>query len=216
MENKTELLSKLFNEWEETIVGYKDKFVRDGIIDEQEYDSARKKILFITKEPNNPEQKPGDYSQWWKQGLQYGFSIRIAEWAYGILNDFPQYDDIDHESKCKAIRQIALLNIKKIGGAGVSDYNSMITHLKTNHDFLHRQIEIIKPNIIITGVSWPELLAALFPDITKWQSSGYGVKIGKYNDAKIIDYYHPSSRTAPAASYSLLQNIFSSKQFNAL
>ena len=104
---------------------------------------------------------------------------------------------------------------QKSGGAGNSEYNRMIDHVKMNFDFLHRQIEIISPDIIITGTSWNELRDGLFPNI-KWTKSGYDILIGRHNNAKVIDYYHPSSRTAPAASYSLLQNIISHDNFKSL
>lgn len=95
MMNKTELLNDLFSIWEENTPGYKGKFVKDGIIDEEKFLVAPIKILFITKEPNNPAQKPGDFRDWWHEKFNGNFSHRIAEWSYGILNDFlPQYDDI--------------------------------------------------------------------------------------------------------------------------
>src|SRR5262249_7045932 len=96
-----------------------------------------------------------------------------------------------------------------------SDYNIMIEHMKMNFTFLHRQIEIIDPEVIITGTSWSELRDDLFPNV-EWKPSGYSIKIGKFKNIKVIDYYHPSSRTAPAASYSLLENIINSDKFKSL
>lgn len=217
MQSRTEQLNQLFDEWEQTNFEYKDKFVKDGIVVEEFYNSATTKILFITKEPNNPEQTAGDFREWWKKEIAYTFSYRIAEWSYGLLNNFPQYDDIWKENGLahKAIQHIALMNIKKSGGSGNAEYARMMEHLKTNYDFLHRQIEIISPEIIILGTSWNELRDGLFPNI-KWQKSGYDILIGRHNNARVIDYYHPSSRTAPAASYSLLQNIVSSNNFKQL
>jgi len=217
MQSKTEQLNQLFDDWERAIPEYKDKFVRDGIINEKIYQTASPKILFIMKEPNNPKQDPGDFREWFKDEIKYAFSYRIAEWSYGLLNNFPQYDDIwtKKDSAHKAIQYIALMNIKKSGGGGNSEYTRMMEHVKINFDFLHRQIAIILPDIIITGTSWPVLRDGLFPNIN-WVKSGYDILIGKYNNAKVIDYYHPSSRTAPAASYSLLQNIASSDKFKSL
>lgn len=216
MKTKTEQLNQLFDEWERNVSDYKDKFVRDGINNEQLFKTASPKILFITKEPNNPEQIVGDFREWWKEKLAYTFSYRIAEWSYGLLNKFPEFDEIWKGSRPhNAIQQIAFMNIKKSGGNGNSEYNGMMKHLKMNFDFLHRQIEIISPDIIITGTSWKELCDGLFPTV-EWKPSGYDIVIGKFNNAKVIDYYHPSSRIAPAASYSLLQNIISSDKFQSL
>ena len=50
-------LNELFIDWERSIPEYQNKFISDGIIDENEFCNAKKKILFIAKEPNNPLQK---------------------------------------------------------------------------------------------------------------------------------------------------------------
>jgi hypothetical protein len=217
MLTKTQQLNQLFDEWENTISEYKGKFVRDGIINEKLYSLTSPKILFITKEPNNPKQEANDFREWWINEIAYSFSYRIAEWSYGLINNFPQYDEIwkTKDSAHKAIQHIAFMNIKKLGGGGNSEYNRMMNHLKMNFKFIHRQIKIILPDIIIIGVTWPELRNALFPDI-KWQNSGYAIAIGRYNNAKVIDFYHPSSRNAPSASYSLLQNIVNSENFKSV
>lgn len=111
------------------------------------------------------------------------------------------------------------MNIKKSGGQGQADQTIIMEHLEKNLVFLHRQIEIIAPDIIITGISWSKLRNELFPESElekKWRKSGYGVDIAKYKNAKVIDFYHPSARIPPSASYSLLQNIIHAKQFQEL
>jgi len=217
MQSKTDQLNQLFKNWELAVPEYQGKFVRDGIINEKLYLTASLKILFITKEPNNPEQKPGDFRDWWKDEIKYAFSYRIAEWSYGLLNNFPKYDEIwsNNDIALNAIQHIAFMNIKKSGGAGNSELNNMIEHIKQNISFIHRQIEIIEPEIIITGTSWNELRNTLFPNLG-WLKSGYDIDIAKFKQSKVVDFYHPSSRTPPAASYSLLQNIVGSEAFKEL
>jgi hypothetical protein len=216
MQSKTDQLNQLFNEWELAVPEYNGKFVRDGIINEQFYETVSPKILFIMKEPNNPKQETWDFREWYREEIKYTFSYRLAEWSYGLLNNFPEYDEVWKENRTHdAIQQIAFMNIKKSGGGGNAEYNRMIEHVQMNFDNLHRQIAIISPDIIITGTSWDELRDELFPNID-WIKSGYDILIGKHNKSKVIDFYHPSSRTAPAASYSLLQNIVSSDKFKSL
>lgn len=208
MSTKTTLLNNLFEKWENNIPQYQGKFVKDGINNEELFEAAPTKVLFIAKEPNNSSQTPGDFREWWKEDLIYSFSLRIAEWSYGILNDFPQYDEIISNPNCRliAMQQIAFMNIKKIGGLGNSEYNGILEHLQNNFSYIHEEIEIISPDLIITGTSYDRLRNALFPDVT-WVKSGYNLCIGRFKNSKIIDFYHPSSRNAPAASYSLLQTV---------
>jgi len=217
LETKTELLNELFDKWQKSVEEYKGHFIKDGIVDESKYNKASTKILFIAKEPNNPNQDEWDFRKWWQQPIKYTFSKRIADWSYGILNNFPQYDEIrkNEENTLEAIRSISFMNIKKSGGGGNSEYNRIAEHLEKNFELLHNQIDIISPDIIITGTSWKELRHGLFPNV-KWINSGYDIAIGKHKNSKVIDFYHPSSRNAPSAAYSLLQNVINSEQFRQL
>jgi hypothetical protein len=130
-QTRTEQLNFLFEEWESSVLDYHGKFVRDGVINETLYNDTTPKILFITKEPNDPSQEKGDFRKAWMDGIKYTFAYRIAEWSYGILNNFPEYDQIwkDHTAPNNAIQQIAFMNIKKSGGGGSSEYHNMMTHL---------------------------------------------------------------------------------------
>lgn len=212
-----EQLNTLFQKWETRVDGYQNSFKKDGVIDEDLYSEAKPKILFITKEPNDPEQKAGDYREWWKEGLKYSFSLRITEWAYGIFNQFPPYDIIkgDVPKLNRSIQSIAFLNIKKIGGKGTSKEKDILSHLEQCNDLIHKEIDIINPDIIITGITWKSVRKELFQNI-EWKESGYSIAISKFNNSKVVDFYHPSSRTAPSASYSLLQNVIESKAFRNL
>ncbi len=213
---KTEQLDQLFEEWLNDMPDYQG-FKKDGINNETLFEKAKRRILFITKEPNDPKQKEGDYRNWWKKGLKYTFSHRIAEWSYGILNDFPPIEQIqkDKEGYKNVIFQIAFMNVKKSGGGGNSKYEIIEEHLIKNKQNLIKQIEIINPEIIILGLTWKRIRNMLF-DTVQWKSSGYHIPIGKFNNAKVIDFYHPSARNAAAASYSLLENVVTSKSFQEL
>ncbi len=214
---KTEKINLLFESWEKETPEYTGKFIKDGINNEGLYKEAKTKVLFLTKEPNNPKQEAGDFREWWKEGLKYTFSHRLAEWSYGILNGFPPYEQCwnDKEGFNNALFHVAFMNIKKIGGKGVSNYTEMEIHLLQNKKRLLAQIDIIEPDIIITGLTWKKLRNHLFDEVI-WKHSGYNIAIGKFKKSKIIDFYHPSARNAAAASYSLLENVVNSSNFKNL
>lgn len=216
----TDQLDQLFKEWEENIEDYKGKFVRDGIINEQVWLQTNPKILFITKEANQYG-KPvaGDFrNDWRNEYSKYPFAYRIAEWSFGLINNFPVFNDIfGTPSLCHdMLQKIAFLNIKKTGGVGSSSGNEIGKHFNQNQKFLERQIELINPDIIVLCLSFNEFIRLnLFKDAS-WKSSGYDINVAKCKNTKLIDFYHPSSRNAPAASYSLLQNVFQSAAFKSL
>ena len=217
-QNKTKLLNELFIEWERHSESeYKGRFIKDGIIDETLFNQAKLKILFITKEANDPKQTSWDFREWWKKNIDYAFSYRLAEWSFGLLNDFPYYDKVWEKKGAahEALKKVAFMNVKKSGGSGKSNFKTILNHIKNNFDFIHREIEIIEPDVIITGLSWQGLRDELFPNL-EWVKSGYSVDIARFEQSKVIDFYHPSSRNAPAAAYSLLGNIINTEIFRSL
>lgn len=187
---------------------YKGKYVNDGIINEQLFREQKRKILFVAKEPNNPTQQEGDYTQWWKEELTGVFSINIAVWAYGLLNDFPAYKSFIHEKKeiHSALQSIAFMNVKKIGGASVSKYSEILEHIELNKDLLQEQIEEIKPELIISCLGDVHLNNTLYGKL-KWEEACCGIKFSKYNNSLIVDFYHPSARMPNVASYALLKDL---------
>lgn len=235
MLTKTEQLNELFTEWKENL--YKNtNFSRDGINNEELYHAAKHKILFIAKEPNNSHDSTWDdksYQEWWQEKLYRSFSLRIAEWSYGLLNDFHPFKEITEDKRKDAIHTIAFMNIKKSGVKDItnvsilnkgdgsrSDYSKLLDLVQEpNHrKYIIKQINIIEPEIIITSfATWLDLSDKLFSEYKiNWEESDYNIRIGKFNSTKVIDFYHPSAYIPPAASYSLLQNVVSSKQFKNL
>jgi len=215
---KNQLLNKLFLVWKKNY-SESENFVKDGIVNEELFDKARTKILFITKEPNDPKQEGTDFREWWNEGVYYSFSYRIAEWSYGILNDFIPYDNIwiknDDSRALQAIQSIAFMNVKKSGGIGSSKEKDINKYIERDIEFIHKQIKIIDPEIIIIGMSWASTVDLLFPDL-KWIKSGYAINLARFNESKVIDFYHPSARNGVAASYSLLQNVINTVAFKKL
>ncbi|MEO8148546.1 MAG: hypothetical protein ABI723_12950 [Bacteroidia bacterium] len=91
------------------------------------------------------------------------------------------------------------MNVKKNAGGGISENKKMLKSVRyyKNKNLIIEQINIIEPKIIILGLSWEALRNEIFGK-EEWTSSGYGIEIKKWNNSKVIDFYHPSSRNAPA------------------
>lgn len=182
---------------------------KDGIIDDLLFESARKKVLFLCKEPNDPIQSGGDYRLWWKDEIHYTFSTRIAEWSFGILNGFPEFDSVwkEKEKTHEALKSIAFLNLKKVGGSGSSSLNELLEWTQREKlQIIYKQIDLIDPDVIICGLSWPALRNQVFTTC-EWRPSGYGIPIGNWKDRMIVDFYHPSARIPGPASYCLLEKV---------
>jgi hypothetical protein len=215
---KVQLL-ELFIQWKSESPDYLEQFITDGIVDEEEYNSAIPKVLFIAKEPNDQTKDSWDYFELLLDydNFKYPFLYRLAEWAYGILNDFPEFEQLwaDDKNLHKVFRNIAFMNVKKSGGLGYAFSITIEDHIRNNQKFLINEIEIIDPNIIVTCLSLENAVNLLFPEAI-WMMSEYGIRIGKFKQSKIIDFYHPSSRKAKISLYNLLNNIIRSEVFKNL
>ena len=218
---KKERLDDLFKEWKKKYAK-NEIFYKDGIVNESLYRKAPKKILFITKEPNsNKSTNTDDYDfrKWWNRVIELAFSYRIAEWGHGIFHDFPQFKELWEKKDAsiihESLKMIAFMDVKKTGGGGKSKKSVIDFHIERDFNLIHKEIKIINPEIIVTGLSWKSTRDLLFPDV-QWKECGYHIKVGKYDNRKVIDFYHPSSRNVPSASYSLLQNVVRSRTFKKL
>ena len=219
---KTQQLDKLFSKWKKEVELFRDEpFYADGIINEELYNHnpKGKKILFIAKEPNatgHDKKEDRSFVKEWdiEEPPTYPFAQRLAEWAYGILNDFPPYEGMENKMQC--LRRLAFMNVKKSGGGAFTDNKEMYRIVKPQCHLILEEVNIIQPDIIVACISFAEhLIEDIFGKV-QFVSSGYSVKIGRYDNSKVINFYHPSARNIPSAMYSLLQNVIQSEAFREL
>lgn len=225
---KTLELNIHFAKWRQQTRTKVNTFHADGIIDELTYSKAKVKLCFLMKEPNNPAKDDFgakfDFREWWRdEPIKGAFTARIAEWSYGILNGFPAYDDVRKTDEGDAIQEvrkaIALVNVKKSGGRGSSDPKEFLHALGASAEqrailaeLVREELRIIAPDVVVMGLTWPKLRDLLFPNV-EWNKSGYAVEVGKWEGRTLIDFYHPSSRSAPAGAYCLLEKVMRSAAF---
>ena len=211
---KNERIDQLFERWCEEWPAYRGHLIRDGIIDEETYDQQSTKILFIAKEANDPGQTEWDFRTWWNEQsrVSHAFCRRLAEWAYGILHGFPPLASIDEPGLASALRSVAFMNLKKMGGGGSANMEAIENTVKLERALLIEQIEIIAPDIIVGSAGYSRILHHLFSG-ADFVDSGYDVHIAKWRGSRIVDYYHPSYRVPRAMAYSLLACVIQSDAF---
>ena len=170
----------------------------DGIIDVDSYNSSNKKILWILKEPYGED--AFNYSKYIK-GFQFGksFPTSGAMWAkityvnYGILNNYQMWNEFktlyEDEDVFKALKNCALINLKKIPGKTRSDNNEIMNSYKLYKDLVHEQISFINPIIVICGGTF-RLLDYPFEKANS--INGKNLIGYKYDNKIFIDAYHPS------------------------
>jgi len=209
-------LQNLFDRWEKKM--NKDEFgsfFRDGIEckhseeydnvqEEQErynkWDNATKKILFIAKDPNitNWGTSNGDQTKG-ASGFCDG-NRRLDKYSkcrYLYITSFleenkPEFDSIDMDKKhiIEFFKDFpyAWLNIKKSGGGSARIDAEIEKHLNDYGDLLLEEIEILKPDIIISLGSFysPNIFNApkLEEKLKEWKQAGKPI---------LYNAYHPSA-----------------------
>ncbi|WP_010252962.1 hypothetical protein [Treponema primitia] len=197
---------------------YSDKVIVDGIVgwgyDNNIYFDSDIRILWILKEGNQPENEKkkcefrdllfevakGDYpnAPWWKH--TYGL---VAKVSYGILFDKKNYNDVPDEEDIKDIfKEIAVINVKKTAGSSSANPNEIEQFYNNDKDLLIRQINALKPDIIINC----SRVRSLFDDLkTRDESAEFGPFEGSFQvtisddkqssyDRLLINAYHPNIR----------------------
>lgn len=180
----------------------------DGIINPESYISSPIKLLWILKEVNDKDGynqrnsfnelaqsvieknslKDQKRRNWWPT------LDPIIYISYLILNNFKKWVDIEYiknqPNMVGVLQKIAYINIKKNPGGAISFGNELSDGYKKAKEIIHKQIELINPDVIIGG----NTLGYLKEDckLSEFKVAGknninYAIK----DDRLFINSYHP-------------------------
>jgi hypothetical protein len=205
-------LENLYSKWRNPNV----HFVDGGVIDQHMYESSEVKVLMLLKEVNDAEQKENwSLVDLIKAQIEKKKFLpiwqRVGEWSFGLEQGFPYYEKIyeymGEENIAEGLSSIATTNLKKSGGTGESDYEVIKNHAITNKDLWTREIEIIQPDVVVCGGTFPIVQEILKFDCQKCRSGGY---YGKALNATFIGFCHPQYRVSPKILYSYFKETMQS------
>ena len=194
-------LEELFYEWKENYSKKGLDFIKDGIPCPEVFEKEKQKVLFILKEANDKnsnDQLPSysEYASGEKDNFKNkGIKIRLAE-MYKVITD-------QKLSNAEAIKRIAFLNLKKVGGESVSTPSNISKFASEDRNSIIREINIINPDFIVCcgcfsifykhfilgkksadKSNWRKYVNHLSTNVVLWKSEN--------KEIKIIDMYHPS------------------------
>ena len=181
----------------------------DGIVDLEKYQKTEPKILWILKEPYDDEEDGLASGGGWHFSRDFlakdDFYKRMGRsrntWhpilyvSYGIVNDFINYNDMaylrDNLTMVEVIKQIAVINVKKLPGfTRTYDFGPIWSSYNKHKQLLHKQLDQYNPDIVIGGSTmhlFYEEIGINQKDIIKSGSIDYAVKGKKL----YISAYHP-------------------------
>lgn len=125
----------------------------------------------------------------------------------GIVND-EYWNDENRISEVEQdlIRKIAVVNVKKSNGKTNSDGEELVKYANEDKELLLKEIEMIKPKIIICGNN-VRLLNIVFDgalDMEKLYKHHYVI----HNGYIIIDYYHPACHYPNFVNYYAIASLY--------
>ncbi|MBP3870075.1 MAG: hypothetical protein J6E46_03780 [Faecalicoccus sp.] len=229
-ENKKIELENLFEEWKKKAsVNMKDNkdqnvvidhgnnvFIRDGIVDYEKWENDHKKILFVLKEAYGGD-KDWSLTEWLIDNHnKYRIWRHVTQWTYGIQNTnakkICKYGKmLDFTNPNEAIRQIAVLNLKKSNGKNTSDYDEIGAYAKSDKEMIKKEIELIDPKIIICGNTFWHLYECVLdktPELAENPDDRFHLLKILGKNRIVIDFYHPANRWPDIVNYYALLGIY--------
>ena len=125
----------------------------------------------------------------------------VARWAYGILKmsddgefpAFPESSIITTKSDNHPLKQIAVVNIKKVNGKKTSKTNDLLRYAKATAAEIWKEIELIDPTVIISAndpLIQDELAKKNGFEINRQDKTSH-LTINEH-DVILIEYFHPA------------------------
>lgn len=212
------LENELFKEWSEKLV--KDdiikevcEFIPDGIVNENEYNLAKYKILFVLKEVNGG--KGWGLRKFLAEGGRPQTWDNISCWTEGVFNidkeflwrDLQDRDKEQREVKnlrrrIKYLRKICVMNLKKTSGGHTTNRSTLWEAAIRDADFFKKQHDLYNPDITICCGTSSEFFNIIYKDRSQERlQTKRGVWYIKNDDSVIIEYCHPAARINPSLMY---------------
>ncbi len=235
---------ELFTEWRsrQTEFCSDGQFIEDGVVHYSTYAGSHPKLLFLLKEPNDPprtnavgrvtERAEWNLAVWLGEGGWHPNKTRgykswevIARWTHditttdGILLPWPvlEADLCQHnvEGRANQFRKIAVVNIKKSGGAGSTQIELLFPEIERTKDLILSQISLYRPSIVICGGTFDAYRTRIAAESQQTNVTARGVRwyLSRRIGIPVVDYphytYFPRLPPAikPAMHYGLVEAV---------
>jgi len=173
-------------------------YVYGGVFNEHEYCEQKIKLLFILKEviDENKDERWSLVDLVSKQIEDQKFLTifkRMGELSFGHNQGFPPYHsavaNMFHNANItEGLEKLAVINLKKTGGGNISELSEIREHALENRELIHKEIEIINPDLMVCGGNFDIVCELLDIPFTV---SNSGARIAKYKGKLLLDFLHP-------------------------
>lgn len=188
------------------LTGSQNEPITDGVVDIKIFLRSRPKILWILKEPRDEIENGMPRGGGWsitKDVLalgKFGNSppfAPIAYVTYAVFNNFKKWADIAHATEDpqvkESIKRIAFINVNKMPALPTSHQPTIEHWYRQNQHILVKQIDGIRPDIIIGGSTLYLFFEHYGLDENKFRKHG-SARFCVVGNRLYIAAYHPSQR----------------------
>lgn len=199
--------NSLFEQWKEYVADA--VFVKDGVVNEEQWNSAPIKVLYLLKEVNGGDREWDERDYLEKYNIEPNYikthspTISVlTQWQYGIFKgNKRRWDDVEKEAllpeiQSKLLSQICLVNLKKTAGGSVVDWNKFDAYFskEINRENLRKQLKLYSPDIVICGGTAWHLSQIKGWNDSVWKQTNKGIKYYIEENVVYIDFCHPNIR----------------------
>jgi hypothetical protein len=200
-------------------------FVADGIISEPDFDTCKMKLLFLLKDTNGTRGEQTDLREYVKEYADFKLGLlekmegsnavsktwsRIGKWAHWLITqsmEFTEYSDPSDKEIGKALLSISAVNIKKEPGKRNANQKEIRAWAKEDNTW-KKEIKIIAPQLVICCGTFEETLYGLdrmsdYSELKKLKNFHTPIK---YENAWLLDFYHPKARGSDEKFYNYFKN----------
>lgn len=180
----------------------------DGVVNWERYLTAPKKILWVLKEGNDPDNGIEDMRSIHRFGTEDSVIPNYKRWkstykkllyvTHGILTEtylWNDMSDIENDGTIDGqfhLEDIAIINLKKVTGGGTANINQIYDYYVGAKDIIFKQIDFFEPDIIING---SRINQFLFDYLGERNISHQGFnRYGKKENVLFVHTYHPNAR----------------------
>jgi hypothetical protein len=190
-----------------------EQVIPDGALG-QEYETARPRLLVILKEPNDPDgswlASGGDIRDFGRQYNRPATWNNLARWSALAREPNLTIDKIDVTdiaTRQMHLRRIAVVNLKKFGGASVAKMKEIREHAAKHWILLEDQFKLYRPDLTISGGVF-DILREIIGAPEKRDGNNC-FRYFEHRDLGIcFDFYHPQARLSNKRLFEFLKQRF--------
>jgi hypothetical protein len=194
--------------------------IPDGALG-KEYEYARRRLLVILKEPNDPD---GSWAASGGDIRDFGVSGKydrpatwnnLARWSALVDNpklSIEEIDVADPDKRCEHLRRIAVVNLKKTSGQSTSRYLEIKQNADQHRSLLLEQLRLYRPDVTITGNVF-SIVRDLLGETQQREDDKCFFYFKNETLGVCIDFYHPQPRFSNKSLFSRLKSELQYHQF---